>query len=121
MGGKRWRLKLDVNAFKILLDTMREENCDYAPELIIAVLYLLEKGISKNTEIAKRLDISFTTAHRVKWLILNKFLKRVNQQQQKEQQQKEQVEVREERPRGEEKKVRQKDILELLGLVKGGK
>ncbi len=44
----------------------------YPEKLLIAVEYLLEKGVTKPSEIARRLNISPTTATTVKYLVLRR-------------------------------------------------
>jgi len=108
---------MDDRAYKVLLDTMREEKLEYAPELVVAVLYLMEKGITRTAEIAKRLDISFATAHRVKWVIMNKFLKKLDSRQQNKDSEQQVVESERAKQR-KPKKEKRANVLEILGLAK---
>jgi len=106
---QRW-IYFDGYIFDMLLEIMRSKRIyTFTPEFVLAVLYLMEKGITRTTEIAKRLDAAPSSVATAKQIIF-KLMERLEQE-----------EVIEERrvyisEPEEEREERQVDILELLGI-----
>ena len=52
---------------------------DYPEDVMVAVKYLVEKGVTKSTEIAKRLGVSPYTARNIKKLLRRRGLLKVEE------------------------------------------